>query len=240
MPLEGVPGMSYGPVNEHGVICLFALMSKKLGFSIEQIRRDFPDCIARRRTGTGWEKVRIEFEYHAKSFRAHGHKVSGCDMVVCWENDWPDAPKGLEILDLRRRVEPRRVWVQSVSEDFWGELDDGKAADWSLPRLAKTGDLLLFWHCRPRRQLRHIAVVKENATPNSSWRWYGKIRLIAELEHPVCLDHLLENEQLQTSAFVRGNFQSRYDATPWWADLHRIITTLNPKLKKPLIRYFGI
>jgi len=181
VPLEGVPGMQSGPVNELGVVCLFALLSKRLGFVIRRVQAGFPDCVAQKRTAKGWKTVRVEFEYNAKSFKAHGHSTRGCDYIVCWENDWPDAPKGIEILDLRRQVEPRRVWLQSVNNVSWDELDQKRRWDWSLPRLTKKDDLILFYHKTPRKELRHIAVATANAVPAKYWQWGGPIRVIARL-----------------------------------------------------------
>jgi len=53
----------YGPANEMGVVALFAKVGEELGFIIEEIRAEFPDCIARRKVDKGWERVMIEFEF---------------------------------------------------------------------------------------------------------------------------------------------------------------------------------
>jgi hypothetical protein len=240
VPLEGVPGMQSGPVNEIGVVCLFALLSKQLGFVIQRVQAGFPDCIAQKRTAIGWKTVRIEFEYYAKAFKAHRHSCRGCDYIVCWENDWPDAPKGIEILDLRRQVEPRRIWLQAVNKNSWHELDQEKRWDWSLPRLTKKDDLVLFYHKTPRKELRHIAVATQNAVPIKYWQWGGPIRVLARLTQPVSLAHIRGSAILSKSPCVRSNFQTRYDVTPWWSEWYRLITTLNPELQSKLKRYFEI
>ncbi|MGD9853904.1 MAG: hypothetical protein AB7U20_03045 [Planctomycetaceae bacterium] len=85
-------GLVYGPVNEMGVVALFAKVGKELGFIIEEVRAAFPDCIARQRCGKGWERVRIEFEFLSSNFRTHGHESADCDYIVCWEHDWVEAP----------------------------------------------------------------------------------------------------------------------------------------------------
>ena len=242
VPLDGVPGMNYGPVNELGVVALFALLSKRLGFRIERIQARFPDCVASRRTARGWRRQRIEFEYNARSFAAHRHKARDCDVVVCWENDWPNAPPGLEILDLRRQVEPRRVWFQSVDHRNWDLLDQRGRFWWSLPRLAKKDDLILFWHVRPRHDLRHVAILRDNATSKGArgWRWGGDLRVLYRLDHPVTLAHIRSNAVLRNSTFVRSSFRGRLDVTPWWFELYRLISVLNPNLRTPLGRYFAI
>ncbi|RMF97977.1 MAG: hypothetical protein D6734_01005 [Candidatus Schekmanbacteria bacterium] len=95
-----VDGLTYAPLNENGVIYLFAKLASKLGFIVEAIQPAFPDAKARRRKGRGWEDVWIEFEYKASSFKAHRHDPSECDIIVCWEDDWPDAP--IEVLELKK------------------------------------------------------------------------------------------------------------------------------------------
>lgn len=99
--------MVYSPVEENGVIFLFSKLTKDLNLYIETIRKGFPDCIAKRYVGNGqWEEVNIEFEFRSSDFKRHGHlnlmdKGVKCDMIVCWEHDWPDCPSKIEVLELK-------------------------------------------------------------------------------------------------------------------------------------------
>lgn len=98
-------GLRYAPVNEQGVVYLFGLVSRELGFLIESIRTDFPDCEGKRclnPEGTRWQHVRIEFEYKSSNFAEHGHDPEGCDLIVCWLHDWADAP--IEVLELKSAI----------------------------------------------------------------------------------------------------------------------------------------
>ena len=96
----GFRAMLFAPVNEQGVVLLFGMVAGELGYGIETVAQGFPDCTAKRRTAPGrWESVRVEFEYRSRSFRDHGHDAEACDVIVCWEHDWPDCP--LEVLALR-------------------------------------------------------------------------------------------------------------------------------------------
>lgn len=100
-------GVLHEPVNEPGVILLFGVLARDLGFGIESVHASFPDCEAKRRTGVDtWERVRIEFEYESRNFKVHGHDPGGCDLIVCWAHTWPDCP--LPVLELRAEVEKRR------------------------------------------------------------------------------------------------------------------------------------
>lgn len=99
----GVRGIVYEPINEQGVILLFAALCHDLGFMIEGIRSSFPDALLRRRNNKGtWNSCRAEFEFKSASFKSHKHNPGQCDMIICWEHDWADCP--LEVLCLKEIV----------------------------------------------------------------------------------------------------------------------------------------
>ncbi len=98
-------GLRFAPINEQGVVYLFGMVSRELGFLIESIRTDYPDCEGKRCVDTKeqrWEHVLIEFEYRSSNFAQHGHDPEGCDLIVCWVHDWPDCP--VEVLELRSQI----------------------------------------------------------------------------------------------------------------------------------------
>jgi hypothetical protein len=100
-------GIVYAPTNEAGVAMLFAVAAEALGFAIESARTVFPDCIALQRIAPGrYRRVRIEFEFASSNFRAHRHDPKGCDLVVCWEHDWPNCP--VKVLELRKEIAKAR------------------------------------------------------------------------------------------------------------------------------------
>ena len=98
-------GLQHAPVNEQGVVFLFGMICRELGYVVEIVKSGFPDCEAKRiiRGKPGkWQRVRIEFEFTSRTFKAHGHDPDLCDVIVCWEHNWPDCP--LEVLDLRTAI----------------------------------------------------------------------------------------------------------------------------------------
>jgi hypothetical protein len=109
-PALGFRGHNCAPATELGVVLLFGTVFHELGFTVETIRPGFPDCEARRPIGRGdhWEPVRIEFEYRSSSFRDAGHDPEGCDLIVCWIHDWPDAPR--PVLELRSAIRKLPGW----------------------------------------------------------------------------------------------------------------------------------
>ena len=95
-------GMVYAPVNEQGVVFLFGKVMEDLNMYVEEIKSGFPDCIARRFVGTGWKRLRLEFEYSSKNFRDHKHDAKDCDVIICWRHNWRDCP--LEVIELREVI----------------------------------------------------------------------------------------------------------------------------------------
>ena len=88
------------PINEMAVVYLFGTVAAKLGFMVTLIRPEFPDCEAFVEVAPGrWQRIRIEFEYESRNFLKHRHKLEDCDMIVCWEHNWPECP--LEVLELK-------------------------------------------------------------------------------------------------------------------------------------------
>jgi hypothetical protein len=98
-------GLRHAPINEQGVVYLFGMVSYELGFLVEAVHTAYPDCEAKRcvdRRRDRWQRVRVEFEYRSRNFLEAGHDPAGCDVIVCWEHDWPDCP--LEVVELRRVI----------------------------------------------------------------------------------------------------------------------------------------
>lgn len=108
--LQGLPtygnaidfrGLRHEPINEGGVVFLFGMVARELGYLVESVQAGFPDCEAKRQVAPGrWQRVRIEFEFESRNFRDHGHPVEGCDLIVCWRHNWADCPTNLEVVEL--------------------------------------------------------------------------------------------------------------------------------------------
>ncbi len=98
-------GLRFAPINEQGVVYLFGMISRELGFLIESIRTEYPDCEGKRcvdKKENRWEHVLIEFEYKSSHFEQHGHSTKDCDLIVCWIHDWEECP--VEVLELRSTI----------------------------------------------------------------------------------------------------------------------------------------
>jgi hypothetical protein len=102
-PIYGLPilpgPLTFSPTNEAGVLAAFACYARELGFTILRLQAAFPDCEALREVGPNkGQRVLIELEYESRNFLDHMHPVNGCDLIVCWINNWPDCP--LEVIEL--------------------------------------------------------------------------------------------------------------------------------------------
>jgi hypothetical protein len=96
-----MPGLAYEPVNEMGVMVLFSMICRELGFVIESVQAGFPDCEAKIEVEPGrWQHYRIEFEYESRNFKDHRHDPEKCDLIVCWRHNWKDCPPNLQVLEL--------------------------------------------------------------------------------------------------------------------------------------------
>jgi hypothetical protein len=119
-------GMVYAPQTESGVLYLFGKVAEDLNMYIEELRPQAPDAIARRFTGKGWERLRVEFEQRSSDFKQSGRDAEACDLIVCWEHDWPTCP--LEVIELRDRI--REMDNYPIRRpDVIAEGEDGEALD---------------------------------------------------------------------------------------------------------------
>ena len=109
-PVMGPPfsrhPLTNAPVNEMGVVFLFALVAWDLGFQVEALwARGYPDGRAKREVAPGkWQDVAIEFEYESKNFVLHGHDPKKCDVIVCWRHNWKECPEEIEVIELCRLI----------------------------------------------------------------------------------------------------------------------------------------
>lgn len=96
------------PRTEQEVVCLFGALLDDLGFPclIEKVQTPFPDALIRR-TDTR-EQLRVEFELYGSHFLDHGHPLDGCDLLVCWRDDWRSWPSHFQVLELSEIVARRR------------------------------------------------------------------------------------------------------------------------------------
>lgn len=236
--------MQYAPENEQGVVFLFADYAKRYRIRIGEIRAAFPDCIAYQKMQGGEKKIRIEFEYKSKNFKTHGHSPTGCDWIVCWEDNWPDAPKRLIIIELRKEYGLGfNVWIVPVDAERADQLSQSHSGDWSVPSQAHKKDLVLFYLKRPESCIRHIYQLRERVAKrkHAGWKqgsdYMAPIKLIAKLASPIFLEDLQHDKILKNSGFVRSSMQGRHNATEYWPYLYQMMIRRNTALSTKMAKY---
>jgi hypothetical protein len=241
--LEGAP-LHYAPVNEQGVVFLFSHLAKRFRMRVEEIRQGLPDCVAYEKTSTGERKVRIEFEHKSSSFKTHRHPARGCDCIVCWEHDWPDCPKRLRVIELRKEYGLGfKIWMQPAVASEQYQLDEDRTR-WLTRRSAHIGDLMVMYRCVPEKCIRELFVLSSLLTRehvDQTWKhgigFFGDLRCVCRLESPVFLEDMQSHRILRTSGFIRGNMQGNRDVTQYWPHLYDLIVKRNPKARLALQKY---
>lgn len=100
-PAFGTIDLLFEPVDEMGLVYLFARHHREIGFPfIVKLRSKYPDVIA---IDTKGERKLIELEFRSSSFN---HDPKGCDYIVCWIDDLEDELKKKlpQIIDLRKSL----------------------------------------------------------------------------------------------------------------------------------------
>lgn len=91
----------FEPVDEMGVVYIFARHHREIGFPfIVKLRRQYPDVIA---IDTQGERKLLELEFKSSGF---SHDPKGCDCIVCWIDDLDEEFKKKlpRIIDLRKAL----------------------------------------------------------------------------------------------------------------------------------------
>jgi hypothetical protein len=241
--LDGAP-LRYAPTNELGVVFLFAHLARKWRLRIDTIRSGFPDCIAYQKIQGKEKRIRIEFELNARNFKTHRHDPRACDWIVCWENDWPDAPTNLQIIELRSEFGLGfNVWIVAIDASYKEDLDSIHFGDqWSLPSQCHKGDLVLYYFAQPEQSIRHVFVAADRARKvRAGWKAgkdsMGPIRRVCSLKAPVFFEDLRNHRVLSTAHFVRNQMQGRPNATEYWPYLYDVILKRNPSVEPKLRRF---
>lgn len=225
-------GMAYEPTNEQGVVFLFGRIAPQLGFHVECVRSDFPDCIATRQG----KRYRIEFELRASGYR--NHPARGADIIICWNNDWENRPRKfrhLEIIDLKSEIGARpRVYYVGCDESERGYFPDKYAnLHWTVPRKASVGDLIAMYRKGPA-EIRDLWRIVGNFKESKMFGLEADIRLVARLARPLTYQELARDTTMRDLGCVRRRFISHADITDDWPRLYARIVSLNPRAKAAL------
>jgi hypothetical protein len=137
-PLMNLPEMVHEPLNELGVVFAFGLVARQLGFKVLRFQTAFPDCEVLREVVRGQlQRMKLEFEFESRNFLRHGHRIDGCDGIVCWKHNWKECP--LEVIELSKVF--HRMIETSGDREIEGIADIADIARDRRDRKSKTQDL---------------------------------------------------------------------------------------------------
>jgi hypothetical protein len=224
--------------------------TRNCNFASTQSARHFPIARRTKQVGDRQKTIRIEFEYRSSNFARHGHDAKGCDWIVCWHHDWYDAPRHIEIVELKKFFGvPRKVWIQGAvkSEQHW--LDEKDRCDWVLSPRVTEGDLLLMYRASPKCCItdvyRFIGNGKisqdsgERGTQKAPY-FYGTVeRVCPTLKSPLDLETMRKHPVLRTASFIRANMRGRGGllVSEYWPHLYAMLYARNPKHRRTLAKY---
>lgn len=83
------------PRNESDTIALFEQTHELHGWKIKHLQAEFPDAIISK----NGQQLVAEFEHKSRNFLVHKHPTVGCDLIICWHNNWPESPLPVWALD---------------------------------------------------------------------------------------------------------------------------------------------
>ena len=97
------------PVSEMMVVYLAGFIAPLFAWRTLVVREEFPDALFEDiKTG---EQIRVEFESLSSHFLDHNHSPSGCDAIICWQDNMSRTDKArylfarnpdLKIIELRK------------------------------------------------------------------------------------------------------------------------------------------
>ena len=228
---------------------------------IERIQAAYPDCIAYQRTGGKEKRIRMEFEYRSRNFRTHGHLAKNCDWIVCWEHDWPNAPKNLHVVELRKffghgfkvwlisappteasgppylRRSATKQWKYALNEmgipPIYARGKMRKRIQWRFRNRACKGDLVLMRHAWPDHYIEHIyRVIDEDCRKSNRGQYLVRLALVGSLVAPLKLDAIESNPLFRDRPWDAG--RGNRNITAYWWELYQMILARQPDLEAVL------
>src|SRR2546427_2635289 len=158
------------------------MMSDDLGFSIEAIRQGFPDALVvdyRANPNRGVKKS-IEFEFASSHFARKKHPVKGAQIIVCWEHDWKNCPKEIEVLELKGLIRKlkREEAEQEIIEEAFTPHVSSKTKKMEKLNYATSWNARLEWVDPSTRKLTERLIQRishdlPNLVHQPRYRWYS-------------------------------------------------------------------
>lgn len=130
---------------------MFAPRLPEFGYRIVRSQEAFPDWLLLDEFGN---YLYCEVEHRSRAFEAHAHDPGLCDLIVCWEHDWRDAPLPVIEVFSGRRYEPT-VEVQAKDRS---DLLSSHLAHPALSKLNKSATIQRYKELVDSGMLPHEAI----------------------------------------------------------------------------------
>jgi hypothetical protein len=78
------PGLVYSPLNGAGLIFALGAIAASTGLLFEEFHEDCRTAICRRKTESGWERLRVAFAIQSSAYLDTSDDV---DLLICWLDD---------------------------------------------------------------------------------------------------------------------------------------------------------
>jgi hypothetical protein len=82
------PGLIYSPLNIEGVIFALGAVAASTGLLFEEFHKNSQTAICRRKTESGWERLKVAFAVRSSTYFSPGNDI---DLLICWLNDVSEA-----------------------------------------------------------------------------------------------------------------------------------------------------
>ncbi len=138
---------------------------------------------------------------------------------------------------------PFNVWIKPVSREFGEKLSSLDDAQWSVPRQAHQGDLLLYYHTAPDSCIKDIFILDGPLQHvNAEWKggldFMGPIRRVCRLRLPLFFKDMKGHPLLHDEGFVKEQPQGGARVTHVWQCLYDLLVDINPSVRKKLAKKF--
>ena len=141
------------------------MFADELRLKIRGAHYAFPDCTIE----VAGQQIGVELEFRSRSFETHIRKGQWpstrprCDLIVCWEHNWPGVPEKLTVLEFRKVFGIGwSAWLQPMHSEYADRLPRGNtiADGWSVPSRSGPDDILLVYRPGREREVREILRVR--------------------------------------------------------------------------------
>jgi hypothetical protein len=76
-------GLVYSPLNNAGLLFALGTVASSIGLIFEEFSDDFKTAICRRKTTSGWERLKAELAFRSSDY----FPDDDIDLLICWIDD---------------------------------------------------------------------------------------------------------------------------------------------------------